>query len=45
MMKQLTMVLVSVIIVVGAIGAIQKQPDPQLYDLKLGKKTSMSEAI
>ncbi len=45
MMKQLTIVLVSVIIVVGAIGAIQKQPDPRLYDLKLGKKTSMSKAI
>ena len=45
MKKQLTFVLVSAIIVVGAIGAIQKQPDPRIYDLNLGQETSMSEVI
>ena len=44
-MKQLTIVLVSVVIVVGAIGAIQKPPDPRIYDLNLGQETSMSEVI
>ena len=45
MKKQLTIVLVSVIIVFGAIGAVQKQPDPRMYDLKYGKKTYMSKEI
>ena len=45
MIKQFTTLLVSVIIIIGVVGAGHKQPDQRMYDLNLGKETSMSKAI
>ena len=44
-MKRLAIILVSVLIVIGVIGAGQKQSDQRMYDLNLGKETRMSEAV
>jgi len=45
MMKQSTMLWVAALIIIGAVGAGQKQSDLRMYDLNLGKETSMSNAI
>jgi uncharacterized iron-regulated protein len=44
-MKKLAILWVSALIVIGVIGAGQKQSDPRMYDLSLGKETRMSEAV
>jgi uncharacterized iron-regulated protein len=45
MMKQSTMLLVAVLIIVGVVGAGQTRSDLRMYDLNLGKETSMSNAM
>ena len=45
MMKQSTMLLVAVLIVVGVVGAGQTRSELRIYDLNLGKETSMSNAM
>jgi uncharacterized iron-regulated protein len=45
MMKQSTMLLVAVLIIIGVVGASQKPSELRMYDLNLGKETSMSNAI
>jgi uncharacterized iron-regulated protein len=37
--------LISVLIIIGVVGAGQKQSDQRMYDLNLGKETRMSEAV
>jgi uncharacterized iron-regulated protein len=44
-MKKLKSLLVSVLIIIGVVGAGQKQSDQRMYDLNLGKETRMSEAV
>jgi uncharacterized iron-regulated protein len=44
-MKKITILLVSVLIIIGIVGAGQKQSDLRIYDLSLGKETLLSEAI
>ena len=45
MMKQSTMLLVAGFIIIGVVAAGQKQSDLRMYDLKLGKETSISNAM
>ena len=45
MMKQSSMLLVAGLIIIGIVGAGQKRSDQRMYDLNLGKETSMSKAI
>jgi uncharacterized iron-regulated protein len=45
MIKQSTMLLIAVLIIIGVVAAGQKQSDLRMYDLNLGKETSMSNAI
>jgi uncharacterized iron-regulated protein len=45
MMKQSTMLFVAVLIIIGVVGAGQKPSGLRIYDLNLGKETSMSNAI
>ena len=45
MMKQSTMLWVAALIIIGAVGAGQQRSDLRMYDLNLGKETSMSNSI
>jgi len=44
-MKKLTILLVSVLVIISAVGAGHKRSDQRMYDLSLGKETRMSEAV
>ena len=44
-MKKIAIILVSVLILISAVGAHENQYDQRLYDLELGKETHLSEAV